>query len=86
MRSATWHDWIFVDLGGGAPAFEDFVAPLVRRLDGLDLGRLHHLVTLDFGEVTAKAWRPAAACCRRCGRTPYAASRNSWWIDYDERC
>ena len=56
VRSATWHDWIFVDLGGGAPAFEDFVAPLVRRLDGLDLGRLHHLVTLDFGEVTAN-WK-----------------------------
>ena len=56
VRSATWHDWIFVDLSGGAPAFEDSVAPLVRRLDGLDLGRLHHLVTIDFGEVTAN-WK-----------------------------
>ena len=56
VRSATWHDWIFVDLSGGAPAFEDFVAPIRRRLDGLDLGRLHHLVTIDFGEVTAN-WK-----------------------------
>ena len=56
VRSATWHDWIFVDLGGAAPPLEDFVAPLRRRLDGLDLGRLHHLVTLDFGEVAAN-WK-----------------------------
>ena len=56
VRSATWHDWIFVDLGGGAPSFEDYLAPLRRRLDGLDLGRMHHLVTLDFGEVAAN-WK-----------------------------
>ena len=56
VRSATWHDWIFIDMNGGAPSFEDFVAPLHRRLDGLDLGRLHHLVTIDFGEVAAN-WK-----------------------------
>ena len=56
VRSATWHDWIFVDLGGGAPPFEDFVAPLRRRLDGLDLAGMHHLVTIDFGEVAAN-WK-----------------------------
>ena len=56
VRSETWHDWIFVDLGGSAPPLEDFVAPLVNRLDGLDFARLHHLVTLDFGEVAAN-WK-----------------------------
>ena len=56
VRSAAWHDWIFVDLSGGAPPFGEFVAPLQRRLDGLDLAGLHHLATLDFGEVAAN-WK-----------------------------
>ena len=56
VRSATWHDWIFVDLSGAAPPFEDFIAPLRKRLDGLDLARMRHLVTLDFGEVAAN-WK-----------------------------
>ena len=56
VRSATWHDWIFVDLQGSAPPLEEFVAPLEPRLDGLDLTRMHHLVTIDLGEVAAN-WK-----------------------------
>ena len=56
VRSATWHDWVFVDLNGSAPPFEDFVAPLDRRLGGFDLARIRHLVTIDFGEVAAN-WK-----------------------------
>ena len=56
VRSETWHDWIFVDLGGAAPRFEDFVAPLQRHLDGFDLTEMHHLVTIDLGEVAAN-WK-----------------------------
>ena len=56
VRSASWRDWIFVNLNGAAPSFEDFVAPLRRRLEGLDLDRMHHLVTLDLGEVAAN-WK-----------------------------
>ena len=56
VRSAIWHDWIFVNPGGGAPPFEDFVAPLVKRLDGLDLSQLRHLVTIDLGEIAAN-WK-----------------------------
>ena len=56
VRSQTWHDWVFVDLNGSAPPFEDFVAPLRRRLDGVDLARLRHLATIDFGEVAAN-WK-----------------------------
>ena len=51
VRSETWHDWIFVNLDGGAPPFEDFKAPLERQLDGLDLSGIHHLATIDLGEV-----------------------------------
>ena len=56
VRSAMWHDWIFVNLNGNAPPFEDFVAPLRKRLDGLDLSRMQHLATIDFGEVAAN-WK-----------------------------
>ena len=56
VRSETWHDWIFVDLSGAAPPFEDFIAPLQRRLDGLDLSRIHHVATVEMGEVGAN-WK-----------------------------
>ena len=56
VRSATWHDWVFVNLNGAAPPLEDFVAPLLGRLDGLDLARVRHLATIDFGEVGAN-WK-----------------------------
>ena len=39
-----------------APPFVEFVAPLARWVAGLDLVRMHHLVTLDFGEVAAN-WK-----------------------------
>lgn len=56
IRSAVWHDWIFVNLNGAAPPFAEFVAPLRKRLDGLDLSRMQHLATIDFGEVAAN-WK-----------------------------
>ncbi|MCY4500567.1 MAG: aromatic ring-hydroxylating dioxygenase subunit alpha [Alphaproteobacteria bacterium] len=56
VRSAVWHDWIFVNLDGGAPPFEEFVAPLRKRLHGLNLDRVQHLSTIDFGEVAAN-WK-----------------------------
>ena len=56
VRSATWHDWVFVNLNGAAPPFEDFVAPLQGRLEGLDLTGIHHLATIDLGEVAAN-WK-----------------------------
>lgn len=56
VRSAMWHDWIFVNLNGAAPPLEDFIAPLRSRLDGIDLARIRHLVTIDLGEVAAN-WK-----------------------------
>ena len=56
VRAATWHDWIFVNLNGAAPPFEDFGAPLRRRLQGVDLSRLRHVVTIDLGEIAAN-WK-----------------------------
>ena len=56
VRSATWYDWIFVNLNGTAPPLEKFAAPLRNRLEGVDLTRLHHIATIDFGEVAAN-WK-----------------------------
>ena len=56
VRAATWHDWVFVNPSGSAPPIEEFVAPLRNRLEGVDLTRLHHVVTIDFGEVAAN-WK-----------------------------
>jgi len=56
VRSETWHDWIFVNLSGSAPPLDEFVAPLRNRLEGVDLSRARHVVTIDFGEVAAN-WK-----------------------------
>ncbi len=55
-RVAIWHDWVFVDLSGEAPAFEDYAAPLARRLADIDLDALAPVATLDFGEVACN-WK-----------------------------
>ena len=56
VRTAVWHDWVFVNSSGTAAPFADFVAPLQSLLEGLDFGEVHHLVTIDFGEVAAN-WK-----------------------------
>lgn len=56
VRVAVWHDWIFVNLDGRAPAFEDYAAPMIRRLDGIDFDRIEPIATLDFGEI-ATNWK-----------------------------
>ena len=56
VRVATWHDWIFVNLNGEAPLIEDFVAPIQRHLEGIDLTRMRHVVTVDLGEIGAN-WK-----------------------------
>ena len=56
VRVAVWHDWIFVNLSGDAPPFEDYAAPLIKRLDGIDFGKVQPVATLDFGEI-ATNWK-----------------------------
>ncbi len=56
VRFAVWHDWIFVNLCGSAPDFDDYVAPLARWLKDIDFDRVKHLVTIDLGEVRAN-WK-----------------------------
>jgi len=51
VRAGVWQDWIFVNPSGTAVDFEDFVAPIRRRLAGANLARLTPVATLDLGEV-----------------------------------
>ena len=48
VRTALWHDLVFVNLSGTAPAFEDFLAPLAARLAPYDVGALRHAGVLKF--------------------------------------
>ena len=56
VRTFVWHDWIFVNLDGQATPFEEYVAPLSKRLEGIDFARLNPIATLDFGEI-ATNWK-----------------------------
>lgn len=51
VRTHVWHDWIFVNLSGDAAEFEDYAAPLIERMEGLDFDKVEPIGTLDFGEV-----------------------------------
>ena len=51
VRTAIWHDWIFVNTGGGAPDFETYATPLFELVADIDLDRLVPVAELDFGEV-----------------------------------
>ncbi len=51
VRSAVWQDWIFVNSSGTAAEFEDFIQPIARRLEDLNLKHMTPVATLDMGEV-----------------------------------
>lgn len=48
IRSTTWQDWVFVDLGGTAEDFESCIAPVSARLEGYDLDALGFGAALEF--------------------------------------
>ncbi len=50
VRSHTFHDWVFVNLDGQAPPFEDYTGATFDRFDGYGLatlGRERH-ITIDY--------------------------------------
>ncbi len=51
VRIAVWHDWIFINLDGNAPEFENYAAPLINRLEGVDFSKVSPIASLDFGEI-----------------------------------
>lgn len=57
IRCETWHDWVFVNVGGGAAPFDEYVAFVEERLRGYDLAALEFAGRMDF-EVRAN-WKLA---------------------------
>ena len=51
IRTHIWHHWIFVNMSGDAEDFESYAAPLMSRLDGIDLELVEPVAVLDFGEI-----------------------------------
>lgn len=54
----TWYDWIFIrinddinDEGNASQSFEQFVAPLKKRLEDIDLTQIKAVATIDFGAL-----------------------------------
>ena len=56
VRCTVWCDWIFVNINNNAPDFEDYAAPLIARLNGVDFGKMKPIASLDFGEVSTN-WK-----------------------------
>jgi choline monooxygenase len=55
VRTARWHDWLFVNLDGDAPPFEDHVRPFAAYVAEYDLDCLVHGETVPF-EIKAN-WK-----------------------------
>ncbi|WP_432471507.1 aromatic ring-hydroxylating oxygenase subunit alpha [Amphritea sp. HPY] len=51
VQCAVWYDWIFVNVSGDAQPFDEFVAPLKNRLDGLDFEKAKLVGVIDLGIV-----------------------------------
>ena len=47
VRCETWHDWIFINIGGEAPPLADFVKPLADQLSFVDFSKLRHFLTMS---------------------------------------
>jgi choline monooxygenase len=56
IKIAIWHDWIFINLSGNAPAFEDYAAPLIKNFDDINFQQVKPVATLDFGEISTN-WK-----------------------------
>ena len=56
VRSHVWKDWVFVNLDGNAPPFEEYSATMLDRLSGIDWDQVDNIATLDFGEVACN-WK-----------------------------
>lgn len=51
VRSAIWHDWIFVNLSGGAPDFDEYSKSFAAHAGLIDLTNLQVIGKIDLGVV-----------------------------------
>lgn len=50
VRNTVWHDWVFVNLDGQGPSFEEYIDPIESHFEGWDLSqfRYAHHDTFEF--------------------------------------
>ncbi len=48
VRMARWHDWLFVNLDGNAPPFEEYAAPFLKHVQEYDLDQAAWTTCLPF--------------------------------------
>jgi choline monooxygenase len=48
VRSAVWHDLVFVNLDGSAGAFDEYIKPMADRLKDYDMASLRHAGVLEW--------------------------------------
>lgn len=51
VRHVVWHDWIFVNISGDAPPFDEYSRPFAEQMKLLDTSKLKPLGKIDLGEV-----------------------------------
>ena len=56
IKTVSWHDWIFINLSGNAPDFEDYAAPLIKNFDDINFQQVKPVATLNFGEISTN-WK-----------------------------
>ena len=56
IKIYIWHDWIFINFNGKAKKFEEYVKPLSKRFNDIDLTKLKYVATLDFGVINTN-WK-----------------------------
>ncbi len=51
VRCEVWYDWVFVNISGDAQPFDDFIAPVKNRLQGMDFDQAKLVGVIDLGVV-----------------------------------
>jgi choline monooxygenase len=51
VRCEVWHDWVFINLASNPMPFEQFLAPIQKRLGDTDVSDYLPVATLDLGIV-----------------------------------
>ena len=57
VRSAVWHQYVFVDLSGTAEPFNEFIGATATRMAPVDFGELRHDPSFDVEVEVASNWK-----------------------------
>ena len=58
IRTATWHNWILINVDGSAPPLEEFVSPLASFYQDVDFNCVNHFATVSRHPLNVN-WKTA---------------------------